>query len=235
MGTASAAVERAAGRESGAATAPRFVTAALRVDYLNPTPHGPELEIRARAREIGERKVIVDATVSVGGTMTARAEIVAVRMPETMQSSPSPGKTARSTPVKAGRVDVFFYGLFMDAELLAEKGLHPRDVRLAWVAELGLRIGQRAVLVPETGNRVHGVLMSLPQTELDQLYGDPSVRDYQPREVMAHVDGEGVFAAVCYNLPEPPASDERNSEYAAKLKEIAARVGLPSDYVASIA
>ena len=85
MGTASAAVERAAGRDIGAGPAPRFVTAALRIDYLKPTPLGPELEIRARAREIGERKVIVDATVAANGVVTAKGEIVAVRRPDTMQ------------------------------------------------------------------------------------------------------------------------------------------------------
>ena len=84
MGTAAAAAERAAGREIGDAPAPRFVTAALRVDYLKPTPLGPELEIRARVREASERKVVVDATVSAGGVITARGEVVAVRMPATM-------------------------------------------------------------------------------------------------------------------------------------------------------
>ena len=84
MGTAAAAAERAAGRDIGDASAPRFVTAALRVDYLKPTPHGPELEIRARAREVAERKVIVDARVMADGVETARAEVVAVRMPASM-------------------------------------------------------------------------------------------------------------------------------------------------------
>ncbi len=84
MATAAAALERAAGREVGKAPAPRFVTAALRVDYLRPTPIGRVLEIRARAREIGARKVVVDATVSVDGSVTARAEIVAVPMPASM-------------------------------------------------------------------------------------------------------------------------------------------------------
>jgi len=84
MGTAAAASERAAGREIGEHPAPRFVTGSLRVDYLKPTPLGPELEIRARAREVGERKVVVEATVSVEGVVTARGEAVAVRMPESM-------------------------------------------------------------------------------------------------------------------------------------------------------
>lgn len=84
MGTAAAAAERAAGREIGDASAPRFVTAAMRVDYLKPTPLGRELEIRARVRELSERKVVVAATVSVGDVITARGEVVAVRMPATM-------------------------------------------------------------------------------------------------------------------------------------------------------
>lgn len=87
MATAAAAVERAAGRQVGEVPAPRFVTAALRVDYLRPTPLGPELEIRARARELGPRKVVVDSTVHAGGTVTAKGEVVAVPMPESMRSS----------------------------------------------------------------------------------------------------------------------------------------------------
>ncbi len=87
MGTAAAAAQRAAGREVGDGPAPRFVTGSLKVDFLKPTPLGPELEIRARAVEVRERKVVVHATVSAGGTVTATGEIVAVRMPETMKGS----------------------------------------------------------------------------------------------------------------------------------------------------
>jgi acyl-coenzyme A thioesterase PaaI-like protein len=85
MGTAAAAVERAQGRGIGEGPAPRFVTASLHVDYLAPTPHGPELEVRARAVEVGERKVLVRATVAAAGVVTARGEVVAVRMPATME------------------------------------------------------------------------------------------------------------------------------------------------------
>lgn len=86
MGTAAAAVERAAGREVGEVAAPRFVTGSLRVDYLRPTPLGPEIVLRARTREIGARKVVVDVAVEVEGVQTARGEVVCVRMPDTMKS-----------------------------------------------------------------------------------------------------------------------------------------------------
>ena len=84
MGTAAAASERAAGRDIGEQPSPRFVTASLHVDYLKPTPLGPELEIRARAVEVGERKVKVQATISANGVITARSEALAVRMPASM-------------------------------------------------------------------------------------------------------------------------------------------------------
>ncbi len=89
MGTAAAAAERAAGREIGEAASPRFVTASLRVDFQAPTPLGPELEIRARAVEIGERKVVVRATVTVGGDVTVTGAVVAVRMPAGMGPKPA--------------------------------------------------------------------------------------------------------------------------------------------------
>jgi len=82
MGTASAEWMRANGVELGEVPAERFVTASLRVDYLKPTPIDAELEIRAHATEVGERKVIVAAELHAGGELTARSTVVAVRMPE---------------------------------------------------------------------------------------------------------------------------------------------------------
>lgn len=84
MATAAAAAERAAGRAIGDGPAPRFVTAALHVDYVRPTPLGPALELRGRVVEAGPRKIVVEATVAAQGAVTARGTIVAVRLPETM-------------------------------------------------------------------------------------------------------------------------------------------------------
>jgi len=87
MATATFATELAAGRRIGEGPAPRFVTAALRVDYLKPTPLGPELEIRGRVTERSEKKAIVAVTISAAGTITVRAEIVAVPLPKSMERS----------------------------------------------------------------------------------------------------------------------------------------------------
>lgn len=80
-GTAAAAAYRAAGQEMGTEPAYRYVTAALRVDYLKPTPL-VELETRGSVKEIKGRKVVVELEVRAEGEVCARGEVVAVQMPE---------------------------------------------------------------------------------------------------------------------------------------------------------
>ena len=87
-GGAAAATLRREGREIGDGEAPRFVTASLQVDFLKPTPLGPELEVRGRVVEITDRKVVLEETLSADGVVTARGRVVAVKMPEGMISSP---------------------------------------------------------------------------------------------------------------------------------------------------
>lgn len=83
-GTASAAAYRAAGRTMDTLPPLRFVTAALQVEYLRPTPLGVPLEIRGQVQEIKGRKVVVSATVTANGEVCARGQVVAVQMPEKM-------------------------------------------------------------------------------------------------------------------------------------------------------
>jgi acyl-coenzyme A thioesterase PaaI-like protein len=89
MATAAAAAEQAAGRRIGDGAGPRYVTASLKVDYLKPTPLGIELEIRSHVTERSEKKAVVAVTVSAAGTVTARGEVIAVRMPKSMGQNPA--------------------------------------------------------------------------------------------------------------------------------------------------
>ena len=132
------------------------------------------------------------------------------------------------------RLDVFFYGLFMDEALLKEKGVNPKNRRLAAVENFKLMIGERATLVPASGETVHGVLFSLTQAEIDSLYAESSVSEYRPEPVVANLPNGEAIPALCFNLPAPPSSSERNPQYAARLKELAGGIGLPAEYVATI-
>jgi acyl-coenzyme A thioesterase PaaI-like protein len=85
-GTAAAAKYRAEKRALGTDPPLRFVTAALHVDYLAPTPLNAVLELRGRIKEVKERKVIVAVTLSVNASVCARGEVTSVLMPENMMS-----------------------------------------------------------------------------------------------------------------------------------------------------
>ncbi len=85
-GTAAAAAYRQEGREMDTDPPRRYVTASLKVDYLRPTPLGVPLEIRGRVKEITARKVVVEASLSAQGQVTARGEVVAVLMPDSFLS-----------------------------------------------------------------------------------------------------------------------------------------------------
>jgi len=79
--TASAARCRDAGVELGETPLPRHVTAALKVDYLLPTPV-ETLTLESRILEITKKKVVVETTLSAGDRVRARGEAVMVLIPE---------------------------------------------------------------------------------------------------------------------------------------------------------
>jgi hypothetical protein len=131
-------------------------------------------------------------------------------------------------------IDVFFYGLFMDAETLRANGLHPTNGRQACVSGMALRIGRRATLVPDPSNSVYGFVFGLSHQEVERLYAEPSVAAYRPEAVIAQLADRSFIPALCFNLPPSNDTAEANPEYAEKLRTVADRLGLPADYVASI-
>ena len=132
------------------------------------------------------------------------------------------------------RIEVFFYGLFMDADLLRTKDVRPVNIRAASVPGFALRIGQRATLLRTPDARAYGIVVELTHPEIEQLYSEASVRAYRPEAVIAELTDGTRIPALCFNLLVPPGPEEANSEYAAKLRDLAGRLGLPSNYVKSI-
>ncbi|HEX6054072.1 MAG TPA: PaaI family thioesterase [Gemmatimonadaceae bacterium] len=84
MATAAAASMATLGATPGVDQTPRFVTASLQVDFVRPTPLGPELLLRSNAPEVGERKVVVEVTLYADAVECVRGRVIAVRMPGTM-------------------------------------------------------------------------------------------------------------------------------------------------------
>jgi acyl-coenzyme A thioesterase PaaI-like protein len=83
-GTAAAATYRHEGRQLGIEPNLRYVTASLHVDYLKPTPIDAPMKLRAKIKELKERKVVVSVILKSKGQICAQAEVVAVKIPDNM-------------------------------------------------------------------------------------------------------------------------------------------------------
>jgi len=83
-GSAAAMAFRIEERDMDTLPAIRFVTGALNVSYLAPTPQGVELALIGSFTEVKERKIIVDIIVSANGVVCATGIVIAVKMPQSM-------------------------------------------------------------------------------------------------------------------------------------------------------
>ena len=70
--------------------------------------------------------------------------------------------------MSARKIDGFFYGLFMDIQVLRQAGVQPSNLRRACVADFTLRIGLRATLVPCPGARTCGMSIALTDADRSQ-------------------------------------------------------------------
>jgi hypothetical protein len=129
------------------------------------------------------------------------------------------------------QVEVFFYGLFMDADLLRTKGIVAGNQRPARLDGFGLRIGKRATLVPARDECSYGVVMSLTPQDLKTLYSASGLEEYVPEAVSCTTLTGETVSALCYNLKKPPRPDEANSEYARQLKDVLTKLRFPQGYI----
>jgi len=130
-------------------------------------------------------------------------------------------------------MNVFFYGLFMDEDVLAEKGISPSKVEVGFVDGLALRIGERATLIRAADTRSYGVMMNISSDQANELYAESSVADYVPESVTVELLNGSKVEASCYNLSVDKFTGA-NKVYAQALLEVANRLGLPESYLVEI-
>jgi len=130
-------------------------------------------------------------------------------------------------------VRVFFYGLFMDKDLLFNKGIEPSQNEPGFVDGYELRIGERATLLHRPGSVAYGIVMDIEPVEAESLYAEDSVADYLPETVTVELMDGSQVEATCYNLPADKVQGT-NREYAALLLTIASSLGFPESYLDQI-
>jgi cation transport regulator ChaC len=137
----------------------------------------------------------------------------------------------------APTVWVFFYGSYMNFDVLAEVGLKPRAWETASLPGFDIVIGPRANLVRAERAVVWGVNATATHAELDRLYSAHAKallgETYLPEAVLTHTASGAVRPAMTYICPhmEPRPADPA---YVERIAAPARQNGFPAWYVARI-
>ena len=130
-------------------------------------------------------------------------------------------------------MEVFFYGLFMDKDILIKNGINPSNPRKGYLNNYTLKIGQRASLIPCKNEKAYGMIMELDDEAVIRLYSEKSVADYIPEKVEVVTESKEHLIATCYNLPLELLTGT-NEVYAKSLYELAKKLSFPEEYLDKI-
>jgi hypothetical protein len=133
-------------------------------------------------------------------------------------------------------VCVFFYGSYMNRDVLREVGIVPQHFEAARLPGYDLVIRPRANLVASDAHTVYGVLASATHAELERLYRhaqDVLGERYLPHPVLAFTLAGQAAPALCYLAPAmAPAPAE--PAYVERILRPARELGFPQWYLAHI-
>jgi len=124
-------------------------------------------------------------------------------------------------------VDIFFYGLYMDDEILKSRGVVPKNKRTGVADGYRLRIGNNATLLRNRGTKAYGLICSLSHNEINSLYTGSGLMNYVSESVLVEIDNGWTVSALCYLLLVPPSAEEINDDYYEKLSSCLKSCGLP--------
>jgi hypothetical protein len=134
------------------------------------------------------------------------------------------------------KVWVFFYGSYINLDVLAEVELFPEAQDVARLSGFDLRIAPRANLVRSDRDRVYGLLATATHRELGRLYAhahDVLGETYLPEAVLAETLDGRLRPAMTYLCPEM-APRPADPAYIERIAVPARRLGFPDWYVARI-
>lgn len=129
-------------------------------------------------------------------------------------------------------VPAFFYGSYMDPDVLRRFGARPGHAVPALLRGWRITFTPHANLVPDARATVHGFLFHLPHDELERLYGPAGfVTTYKPVPIAVDSSDGAVVAMTYVELADEQAPD---GAYLESFLGICGRLGLPDDYVREI-
>jgi hypothetical protein len=135
------------------------------------------------------------------------------------------------------KVWTFFYGSYINFDVLKEVELEPTEWEVARLHGFDINIKPRANLVRSEADTVYGILATATQGELSRLYAhaeDVLGETYLPEAVLAETLNGTWRPALCYMSPhmKPRSADPA---YVERILAPARRYGFPSWYLDRLA
>ena len=136
----------------------------------------------------------------------------------------------------APKVWVFFYGSYMNPDVLREVNLEPGNFEPARLPGFDIAIAPRANLVRSERHAVYGVCARATHEELDRLYRHARNvlgEIYLPEPVLVELHDGSLRPALCYLCPEM-APGPAEAAYVDRILAPAERFGFPRWYLERI-
>jgi hypothetical protein len=134
------------------------------------------------------------------------------------------------------KVWTFFYGSYMNLNVLGEVGLVPSSWEVARLDGFEIRIQPRANLVRSDQHCVYGIVATGTHAELDKLYAhaqDVLGEIYLPEAVLVQTLADLWRPALCCICPEM-APRPADNDYIERIVRPARELGFPDWYVARL-
>ena len=130
------------------------------------------------------------------------------------------------------KVRTFFYGSFMNSEVLAKADVRPTDVQMARLDGWDIKIAPRATLIPSDGRSVFGVLAQMTHADLEKLYTKDwfGFGTYLPEAVLVADSTGRVVPALTYIAWEMEGGTP-SADYIQKVVAVAQHFKFPSWYI----
>jgi hypothetical protein len=133
------------------------------------------------------------------------------------------------------KVATFFYGSFINLDVLKQVELVPDDIEVARLAGFDLEIRPLANLVRSDRHLVYGIVASATHAELERLYRfaetDLGGR-YLPEAVL--VEGAGTFRPALTHIAPGLSGEPATFDYVERIARPAREFGFPDWYIERI-
>jgi hypothetical protein len=130
----------------------------------------------------------------------------------------------------AESLKIFFYGSFMDLEILRTLGVVPQAFETAELKNWCITFSPMATLVRSERDSVYGAIAELSRTEVQMLYSRDDLKHYNPVDISVSTKrGKSVPAQVY--ISEPQKGQKPSVEYLQRVIRAAESLGLPSAYL----